>query len=287
MVSLVFVVLLAGQTSVNIDAPLDCEAGDFDVARARLGLLGRIQVESSTVGVRLLAFQDVRLIWSTEVRSRDCTLLGQIADIGVERALRRPSTSGAVGDVPSLASGSTSVGVGSRWSMELGVGALLELAELRAGGMVDLFLRRQDLGARIEFGALAPRRGDVLNGTDPIGRLEWLSVHGLLGPEACLSPAWLPETLQPCVGIAGGVEWVRASVSGDRLFRTGVESEVLGRVDGTLRVAWAPELGGLETWIRGTWRPGRPTFAVEGTEVVTGLPLWTASLGIRGWLKIF
>ena len=287
MVSLVFVVLLAGQTGVNIDAPLDCEARDFDVARARLGPRGRIQVESSTVGIRLTAFQGIRRIWSTQVRSRDCTLIGQIADIGVERALRRPSTSGTVGDVPSLAYGSASAGGGPRWSLELGVGALLELAELRGGGMVDLFLRRQDLGARIEFGALAPTRGDVLDVADPIGRLEWFSVHGLLGPEACLSPGWLPETLQPCAGIAGGIEWVRASVSGERLFRTGAGSEVLGRVDGTLRVAWAPGLGGLEAWIRGTWRPDRPTFAVEGAQVDTGLPLWTASAGIRGWLKIF
>ena len=284
---MVLVFVLAGQTDENIDAPLDCEATDFDLARARLGPLGRIQVETSTAGVRLTASQDKRRIWSTQVRSRDCTLLGEIAEIGVERALRRPSTSGAVGDVPSLADGSTSAEIGPRWSLEAGAGALLELDELRVGGIADLFLRRGQLGARMELGAVAPTRGDVRNGADVIGRLEWFSVHGLVGPEACPSPPWLPENLQPCVGIAGGVEWVRASVFGERLFRTEDGGEVLERVDGTLRVGWAPETGGLETWIRGTWRPNRPTFSLEGAEVDTGLAFWSASIGIRGWLKIF
>lgn len=280
------VTVVVAQADLDVQPSLGCEPDAFESARALLGPRGRLEVDTSTVGGRLSAYVEGRRVWTTPVRSRDCELLGQIADIGVERALRQPSTSGAVGDVPSLGTADPSRAE-PKWHLEFGAGALLELAEVRGGGAVDLFLERRGLGGRLEIGAFGPRGGGVRDGGTEIGTLEWFSVHGMVGLDGCLAARWLPRTLRPCAGLAGGIEWISASAAGDLLFRTEARSRVLGRVDGTLRLGWAPGPAGLEGWIRGTWRPDRPIFAVEGAQVDGGVPLWTASMGIRGWLRIF
>ena len=265
----------------------DCSPEDFAAARQRLGPAGRVEIETSTVGPRLTARRGDDLVWSTLVRSQDCDALGQIADIGVERALRRPETSAAVGDVPSLAEAAPTPEPAPEWHLEVGAGGQLELAVVRGGGAVDLFLSRRGLGARLEVGAFGPRGGSVQDAGVEIGTLDFFTVHGLLGLEGCPTPDGLPGWFRPCAGLGGGLEWVHASVTGDRLFRTEAQSQGSGRLDGTLRLGWTAGPAGLEASVRVTWRPGRPSFRVEGATVDAGLPLWTAGLGVRGWLKIF
>ncbi len=263
-----------------------CTPDEFEPARQRLGRSGQVEVDTSTAGARLTASIAGRVVWSAVVRSQDCAVLGQIADIGVERALRRPSTSASVGDVPSLVPpGPTEAE--PEWHLELGAGPQVELAALRGGGAADLFLRRRWLGGRLEVGGFGPSGGPVENTGIEIGTLNYFTVHALLGFEGCVLPPLLPARLRPCVGLGGGLDWVNARVFGDRLFRTEAQSRVSGRLDGIVRLGWAPRPGGLEGWLRLTWRPGAPTFLVEGAAVDEGLPEWTAALGVRGWLKIF
>jgi hypothetical protein len=280
---LVFAVLVA-PTGAELGATSECVADDFAAARQRLGPSGRVDVETSTAGVKLTAFRGESVVWSATVRSQDCATLGQIADIGVERALRRPSTSASVGDVPSLV---TTTPAEPEWQLELGAGAQAELAVLRGGGAVDVFLRRGGLGGRLEIGAFGPRGGSVEDAGVEIGTLDFFTVYGLLSVEGCLLSAGLPSWLRPCVGLGGGLDWVDARVSGDRLFRTEGQSRVSGRLDGTLRLGWAPRPAGLEVWLRLTGRPSPPSFRVEGATVDEGLPELTAAVGLRGWLEIF
>ncbi len=283
------VAMLAAPPDVDVEGPLDCLPSGFAAAREHLGPSGRLTVETTTVGARLTAWRDARVVWATRVRSPDCAVLAEIADIGVERSIRAPTVTVPVGDVPSLSTPAPppSPQPTARWHLELGAGAQVELAAPRVGGAVDLYLRRRGLGGWVELGAFAPRAGTVSVAEQEIGTFDYFTVHGLLGLEGCLLGAWLPDAFRPCAGLGGGLEWVDARASGERVFQTEPQSRTAGRLDGTLRLGWAPGPGGLEGWVRATWRPSRPSFEVEGASVDGELPEWTAGIGVRGWLRIF
>jgi len=282
------VTLLLALSSAHVDVrgPMDCAPDRFVAARSRLGAGGRLLVETSSVGARIEARRGGRVVWVGRVHSTDCAVLGQIADIGVERALRPPRSEVGLGDVPRLAAPSPAAAPSSPWRLEVGAGPQLELAAPRVGGAVDVALRHRGIGPWLEVGAFGARTEPVEAEATSLGELSYFTVHGVLGADACWLGGPASGRLRPCAALGGGVEAVRAQAEGELLFRTRSETRTASRIDASLRLGWTPGRFGLEGVARLTWRPTRPRFEIEGAGTA-GLPEWTASLGARGWVRLF
>lgn len=275
--------------------PKDVDCGELArrVAGRHLGPDGEVVVETASASARVRAYARGRLVWAGRVESGDCSIATEVAAVALARSRAGPRISVPVGEVPSLPQPEATVAppsettlsgtieIGATGSWELGTPGLG-----RGGGALDLAVRMQTFGGRVELGAFAPRTETVESREVTLGEVGYATVHGLIWAEACPGVTRFGP-IGVCASLGGGIEWLDAWPSGDRLFQQQPGSRVFGRGDGQLSVRWDAGRLGLSAWSRVTVRPDAAALRIEGADGALGLPRWTATVGVRGWFEIF